>query len=353
MQSSLYLSVVFVRGLVAELARRGLDPEELLEGSSLEPGLLSDSRAVVSAEEWHALVGRAARLTADTSLGLSLSEHLPDNTVQLVSQLALSCGTLREAMKMLARYTPLLGNVLSFELVEEGEIAYFTYDAHVQEPTLPQFGAEVALGLVYRFARRFPVAAAGDAQEVWFKHAAPEYAARYSRVFSCPVRFSRPRNCIVIERRLLDVPQHCSDALMLELLQAGAERMMRELGNPSLPDRVRALLRYEQDLCHVDARRIARALRLHPRALRRQLAAANTPFSMLLDEVRRRIACEELAVPGASIKAISDRLGFSEPSAFHRAFKRWTGQTPSEYGRSGGPGLMLGSHTLLDSVADA
>jgi AraC-like DNA-binding protein len=349
MQSSLYLSVVFVRGLVAELTRRGLDADVLLDDVGIEPALLSDSRAVVPADHWHALVDRAVRLTGDSGFGLALAEHLPDNTVQLVSQLAFACGTLREAVKMLTRYTPLIGNVLSFELVEEGELAYFTLETHITNPLHPTFAAEIALGLVYRFARRFPIRITSDAHEVWFRHAAsPELASRYARVFHCPVRFGRGRDCIVFDRKLLDEAQSCSDALMLELLQGGAEKMMHELGNPSLPDRVRALLRYEQDLCHVDARRIARALRLHPRALRRQLAAANTPFSALLDEVRRRIACEELAVPGASIKAISDRLGFSEPSAFHRAFKRWTGLTPSEYGRGGRSPMSLseGGYTI-------
>jgi AraC-like DNA-binding protein len=351
METSLYVSIVFVRGLVAELARRGFDNDAILADTDIDSVQLADGRAIVPAAAWHALIHRGVKLTGDSGLGLAMGEHLPENTMQLISQLALACGTLREAMGMLQRYAQLLGNMSTFELVEEGDLAYFVFEPFLALQDLPQFPAELALGLVYRTARKFRGRPMDDALEVWFTHAAPDYAARYANVFACTVRFGRPRNAILFSRHLLDERQPLADVLMVQLLQNAAEKMLRELGHPSLPDRVRALLRYESDLCHVDARRIAKALKLHPRALRRQLADANAPLSGLLDEVRCRIACEELMLPGASIKAISDRLGFSEPSAFHRAFKRWTGRTPTEYGR----GLLLQNDDeepqVLDSTA--
>jgi AraC-like DNA-binding protein len=153
-------------------------------------------------------------------------------------------------------------------------------------------------------------------------------------VFRCPVRFDRPRNAILLDRHYLDQAQPYADTRMLDLLREAADRRLLEQKGPSLPDQVRALLRSESDLRKIDAGRVAKMLRLHPRTFRRQLIAANAPWSEILDETRRRIACEELVRSDMSIREIAERLGFSEPSAFTRAFKRWTGKTPAKYSRA-------------------
>jgi AraC-like DNA-binding protein len=94
------------------------------------------------------------------------------------------------------------------------------------------------------------------------------------------------------------------------------------------------LLGYEADLANIDVVKLARSVGLTPRSLRRRLAAESVSLTALIDQARCRLACEELRREG-SIKAIAERVGFSEPSAFHRAFKRWTGQTPLEFARRG------------------
>ena len=130
----------------------------------------------------------------------------------------------------------------------------------------------------------------------------------------------------------MDLPQLLGDERVFHLMRARAEQMLIERSAPDrLPERVRDLLRYEQDLSNVDAARIARRLGMTLRALRRRLGELGSPLSALLDEVRNELACESLKDPDASIKHVAERLGFSEPSAFHRAFKRWTGFTPAQW----------------------
>jgi AraC-like DNA-binding protein len=192
----------------------------------------------------------------------------------------------------------------------------------------------MVMSLVYRVALRFARLDSDDAKEVWFAFPAPQHAARYKEVFRCPVRFDRPRNAILVARQYIDQPQPYADTRMLDVLRDAAERMLAEHSVPSLPDQVRALLRTESDLRKIDAGRVAKMLRLHPRTFRRQLIAANAPWSEILDETRRRIACDELRRSDVSIREVAERLGFSEPSAFTRAFKRWTGKTPAKYNRA-------------------
>jgi AraC-like DNA-binding protein len=331
MDGGLYKSIVWVHALVGALARRGIDRAELFRGSDVDPSLLGDTRARLALSDWRALVRRAMLLTQDPGLGLTIASTAPDNIHQIVGQIASACGSMREAMRMFQRYRPLLGNTNRFDLVEEGERAYFVFAPLYPDPEAPHFYAELALGIVYLLSRRHARHESEDAQEVWFSHAAPAHAGRYAEVFRCPVRFSRPRNAILFDRRYLDAPLLYANPILLDVLREGAERMLEQQGTPSLPERVRTMLRHEVDLCRVDAERIAKLLRLDTRSFRRQLIEANAPWSLLIDEARCRIACEELGRGDMPIRQLSERLGFSDQSAFNRAFKRWTGTTPVKY----------------------
>jgi AraC-like DNA-binding protein len=333
MDRGLYKSIVWVSGLVAALARRDIDPEELFRGSDVHSGLLGDASARISLNDWRGLVKRAMFLTRDPGLGITIASAASDSIHQIVGQIASACGTMREGMRMFERYRPLLGNTNRFDLIEEGERAYFVFAPLSPNPEAPHFDAELALGLVYRFSRRYAKHESEDAQEVWFSHATPAHVERYAEVFRCPVHFARRRNAILFHREHLDEPLIYANSVLLEVLRDGAERLLAEQGTPSLPERVRAMLRHEVDLRGVDAERVARLLKLDVRSFRRQLIEADGPWSVLIDEVRCRIACDELRRGSMPIGELSERLGFSEPSAFNRAFRRWTGTTPGKYGQ--------------------
>jgi AraC-like DNA-binding protein len=336
MDTGLYKSIVWVHGLVGALARCDIDRDELFTGVGIQPSLLGDSRARISLGEWRALVRRAMLLTGDPGLGLTIGSAAPDGIHQIVGPIAAACGTMREAMRMFERYRPLLGNATRFALLEEGERAYFVHEPLYPNPEAPQFDPELALSLVYRLSRGYAKRGSEDAQEVWFTHSAPPYTQRYAEVFRCPVCFDRPRNAILFDRKYLDEPLMYANPVLLEVLREGAERMLAQQGTPSLPDRVRAMLLHEVDLRGVDAARIAKLLRLDVRSLRRHLINANASWSGLLDEARCRIACDELRRSDVSIRDLAERLGFSEQSAFNRAFKRWTGMTPAKFSRDAG-----------------
>jgi AraC-like DNA-binding protein len=254
--------------------------------------------------------------------------------LQILGHLMVSCRTPRDAFDVFERYSPLLADSVRYTLSEEGEQARFTYHCPVPLGDTSRFAAEYVLVMAQRIARHFVTDSVVRPTAVLFEHARPDYAHRYDRVFECPVYFEQQHSGLTFPRSLLDARQLHADATVNTALRDVAERMYQEIDEPrSVSDRIRELLRYESTLAVVNIGKLARNLGITPRSLRRRLAAEGVSLTALVDEARCRLACEELRRNG-SIKAIAERVGFSEPSAFHRAFKRWTGQTPLEYLRS-------------------
>jgi AraC-like DNA-binding protein len=220
----------------------------------------------------------------------------------------------------------------SFRLSESGDEAAFGYVHPQVEGEVERFESELVLSFVLaRFGMHFmgPPAALREAR---FRHAAPPWSAVYERVFGCRVRFGAEDNALVFDRRYLDVGQMHSDAWIFELLRQRADTLLRaRQSEDRLAMRVKDLLRYQLGLGQLDADAVAHELGLTPRTLRRRLGEVGCSLRDLFDDVRKEIACTALQTPDRSIKEVAYALGFSEPSAFYRAFKRWTGVTPQQY----------------------
>lgn len=325
------ISVVLVRGVLAETSMRGVDADKLLRAAGIERHRLADLRETIDREQAERLVRKAVELTGDPGLGLSIGLSMPVRTLQVLGHLLLAHSTLREAFHALYRYSSLAFDGPTWELVEQGEDATIIFRPGLPVCMPTRFLIESTLVLIMRVATHFN---AGRAlvREVHMQHSAPHYVDLYGAVFRCPVLFDQPSNGIVVARSTLDVPQAHADTLVRDVFRDAAERLLRErVVNASVADRVRALIRLEATSTSFDVESIARCLGMSVRTMRRRLGAEGAPLSTLIDEALCRVACVELGRPGASIKETADLLGFSEASAFHRAFKRWTGRTAAEF----------------------
>jgi AraC-like DNA-binding protein len=328
----MFVSVVIVRGILAELRQRGVSADELFGGTSLSEDYLADMRAMVHIDEFEHLVTRAMLLSKNPGLGLSVGMNAPETMFQILAHLALAVPTLRAAYGLIERYSSLLVDDLRLALTQIGDRAEFKFGFHgaIGEDTA-RFGVECLAAVCLRIGYRH---FAPDAKPLAmrFRHAEPAYSERYRAAFGCEVLFEQADNAIVSDAELLDLKQRHADLAMERVLRDAAERMLDEMKNQvGYAQRLKALLRHEPDLCNLDVQRLARELGVTHRVLRRRLAAENTSLSKLVEETRLDIARAELRKPHGTIKEAAARLGYSEASAFHRAFKRWTGLTPSEY----------------------
>lgn len=330
----MYISAAIARGVLAVAANRYfVTLEQLCTAAEVSPDLLADPTAMMPTPDFDRLVKAAMTLTGDGGIGLHLGSTAPLGMLNVVGHLVSNATTLRQAFASFRRFLPLLIEGARYDLIDSQPVATFRCDIPASDDDVRRFHAEVCLALVVRFARE--VHATHDAPlQVEVVHAAPAYRAEYTRVFGCPIRFGGSANALRFSSSILDMPILLNDQRLAETLRVRAEQLLHDRGAPEqLPGRVFRLLRDAPSLDGIDEEEVARRLRTTPRTLRRRLAVYGRPFSTLLDDVRRDRALASLLRPELAVKELAIELGFSEPSALHRAFKRWTGTTVGAYRR--------------------
>jgi AraC-like DNA-binding protein len=327
----MFVSVVIIRGVVAELAQRGIPASQLLVDERIRERDLDDMRVMLTTAEYERILERGYALTANPALGLTVGNNAPESLFQIVSHLALAVPSIQHAVEILSRYAPLVVDDLRISLERTREHAILHYDFHCgAQGAALRFGAEcfaatcLRVGLHHFAPDERPLA-------MRFQYPQPSYVDRYHATFRCPVEFDQPDNAIVFDARILERRQAYTDKVMETELRKTADAMLGYMSAPSYAERLRLLLRQERDLCNLETERIAHTLGVSVRTLRRRLSREGVSLAELVEQVCNDIACTELRRPGTTVREVAERLGYSEPSAFHRAFKRWTGETPKAF----------------------
>jgi AraC-like DNA-binding protein len=169
---------------------------------------------------------------------------------------------------------------------------------------------------------------------VSFAHAQPEDTIEHRRFFRGPVRFAAGSNAMVLSSTDAARPLLDADAALCEIVRKRLDKVVTDRTLPtldSLTAGVRRILVETLGQNTMSADRVAGALEISRRTLTRRLAEEGTSFRAVLDDVRRELALALLQDVSLSIADVAFFLQYSEPAAFHRSFRRWTGLTPHEY----------------------
>lgn len=173
--------------------------------------------------------------------------------------------------------------------------------------------------------------------EVQFAHAAPADSSEHVRVFRAPVSFGCPTNAFVVEREFLDRPVPAADKRLYPILRRYLDRVLEEMPREEgLLIAVRRAIGEAMRDGDPTLARVAKKVAAGSRTLQRQLKDHGVEFKRLVDDTRHRFSLNYLRDPKHTLTEIAYLLGYSEVSAFNRAFKRWTGSTPSEYRKKPG-----------------
>jgi AraC-like DNA-binding protein len=325
------ISGLVLRGLVGAVERAGIERDSFLRRSAMAVPLEHASDVRVARAEIFRLCESAVELTRDPALGIHWSEGSSERVFAPISHLVTYCPTLRRAFELLAQFFPLFADDAPYRIYESEQ--HFTIQvssAHHHSLVARRFEAEMLLGGFCKLTRIYAPRAAP--LRVNFDYPAPDYHAEYARLFAGRERFDQPFTGLVFARSLLDAPSPQEHEDMREALEAVAEqRLARTAKGTSYAQRALDFLLREGWPERTNMESVARGLALSPRSLRRRLEDEGISYKSVLREAQATLAKRLLNDPKRSIKEVAYEMGFSDPNTFHRAFKTWTGVTPTEY----------------------
>lgn len=279
------------------------------------------------------LLERAVALTGDPAFGLRAALEADVGDFELVEYVAASSRTLGDSIPIIQRYVRLLNDALEVELERHDGRAILRFTSRVP---LTRAAADFQLAAFYRGFARGVFSKAGCWREVWRTHEQPVDPSPYLRAFEgAALRFGASCDAIVVEERLLGRDFGDTDPKLHQLLRRMAEERVAELPFAApLTQRVRVTIAAELRGGNPSVECVAQHLHVSRRTLARKLESEGTSFKAILDDLRRGLAQRYLALDELGVSEVAALLGFSDSAAFHRAFRRWCNQSPSEYRRA-------------------
>jgi AraC-like DNA-binding protein len=246
-----------------------------------------------------------------------------------LDHLVASSARLGQALQSVERFVPLANHAVRYERVFVGK------DVNLQLSTmgvkLPTAATEFMMGM---WLRRLRACVGGDLGPITirFAHPAAVDARTYEEAWGCRVMFSQSQTSLTLSSAALDLPMTRACAEVSRIMERELMRFDHASRDVySLTDRIRAELTRSPRAQLPSLPQLARRMGLGSRTLQRRLNEAGTPYRDLLRSVRESCARELLASPDTTLVEVGAQLGFSDASAFHKAFRRWTGQTPGSY----------------------
>jgi len=326
----LSVSVYFARAVLQNAVSLGLDPISLLRKNRISPRLMLEDNARISIERFADLQVSTMQAMNDETLGYG-AQRLPIGCWSMMCNAVIGCETLGQALSRYCRFYQLFDMAVHPVLEEDGDLARITLTAPDATSAPAPYHCEMLLFNTHRFAS-WLVQEHLPLQAVNLNYAPLAPALDYRHMFlASPIVFEQPHSQLVVSRSLLDKRVTQNETSLRHFLRHPVLIMLtQDYATNSWTAQVRHNLRRRlRDMPELNA--VATALEVHPQTLRRRLSAEGTTFKDIKNQVRRDTALHFLGKQGLSIEEIAHRAGFSESSAFIRAFKGWTGVTPYTY----------------------
>jgi AraC-like DNA-binding protein len=274
----------------------------------------------------------AATMTGDAAIGVHVAASLRRGALDLVEYAFRSSASLAAGLERLARYGRVLSDRVAARM-EAHDQGLLLLVRDTASTALHPGRAEFALAAALKFARE-STGADITPLHVSFAHAAPKDESEHRRFFRTSVRFGAGSNSMILSAADAARRMQAADEALAAIVHRRLDKVLAERELPSsgpLSGRVRRLLVEHLGETTMTPDTAAKALAVSRRTLSRRLAEEGSSFRHILEDVRREFACALLQDRSLSIADVAFFLEYSEPSAFDRSFRRWTGQTPSAF----------------------
>ena len=328
----------YPKALLDFAVSRGADRERLIEWSGIRPGDLNAQDNRIPLANYLALLKAGIELCNEPALSLLFGEAVMLQDISIVGLIGVAFDNVESVRRQVNRYAPLTldaddgGTADAIEFVRENGDVWlkFTSNIYTDNPLLIESGfarnvcgARALAASMPNFANlKFPKA-------IRFTHAEPSYRAEYDRIFGVPLFFNSHMNALLADEAILNMKLPLTNPYLSEVLSARADELLKSLEmSKTMRGRVENLLIPILHTGEASMDTIAGKLGLSRQTLFRKLKAEGVTFEQILDELRYKLALHYLNGKKASVNETAYLVGFSEPAAFSRAFKRWTGSSP-------------------------
>jgi AraC-like DNA-binding protein len=311
--------------LLVSLREAGVDVDALARRVGIDPAALEQPLAASRAA---ALLTLASAQVRDPEFGLVAGARLRPELFGVVGFACISAPTFGAALDRIARYRRITSTDRTEIHTEPGGARLVLCQVDHDKPYARQ-KLEAHFAFIVAFGRYLTGRALAP-ERVAFRFPAPPHQARYAEVLGCAPAFDASDNEMTFGRATLDLPLVSANPEIFAMFGEKADELLPDEGR-SVSERVRAVLRRSLRGELPSVARVARALATSGRSLQRALRAEGTSFQNLLDETRLDLARRHLRNPAIDAAEVAYLLGFTSPSSFYRAFKRWTGLTPEAF----------------------
>jgi AraC-like DNA-binding protein len=327
------IAICFVAAALQSVRARNLNADDLLAKVGLSPSLLQVPQARVSAKVYGAL-WRAIALTLDDEFFGQDSRRMKSGSFAMLCHSVVACKSLRDALERSLRFYALILDDISVALEDDAGEARIVLHERAAGAGGRVFAHELLLMLLYGVScwlvgRRIAIL------RTEFSYAEPKHSAEYRLMYCDDLSFNRPHTLLAFESDYLDLPVVQNERSVKEFLRTAPENILLKYKNgSSLSAKVRRRLRQCLSGEVPDFEELAVELNMTSATLRRRLHEEGASYQLIKDQLRRDLAISYLSHSTRNVMDIALELGFSERSAFHRAFRKWTGASPGEFRRN-------------------
>jgi len=307
----------------------GVDPDPLMRKLHIDPQKINDPNARFPVKCIDALWAAAIAVVDDPCFALKSAKYWHPSHLSALGYAWLSSSSLLTGLQRLGKYSRMLteGSTIKLEEIDNELVITLHYDfTSPQQPVRTDFGMAMLVAMCRaNYGDDFnPVS-------ITLAHPAPDCSDKYDELFRCPVTFCAAENRFTLTLEAANKPLTSSNPLLATLHDQFMVNYLAQLDTTKIQERVRAAIIEKLPDGNINDHKVADALYMNVRTLQRRLQKERTTFKTELNSVRQELADRYIRDSTKGLADISYLLGFSEMSSFSRAFKRWTGETPSRY----------------------
>ena len=328
------ISISAAAGLIEAIKAAGANPHDVLGTIAVDSAIFANPDGFIRVSTFARILEEAARVSSDACFGLHFGERYNPKNIGSLVYVVLNSPTIAAGIENTARFIKIHNEAARASLLVEKDRAYLRFLPNELLIHTSRQHSEYAMAVALN-TLRLMVGSEWAPQEVHFTHQLEVATPEHFRVFCAPIMFGCPANAFVVESDFLKREVPAADPRLYRILKRYLGRMLNEM--PREDDLLAAVRRMIGEAIRDAEPKLslaAKKLGMSPRLLQRRLQEYGLDFKRLVDDTRQRLALQYIKEEKDTLTQIAFMLGYSDVSAFNRAFKRWTGTAPLEYRRT-------------------